>query len=364
MHKFVEKVASFLGHNILFVYLISMTIGTAVFLTQQALHVSTDFLVIVGFTTALALELHSFLQQRLTRGLRQILMHLNEGTIEYKKALNEYKTHRAIMIGLITFSAFNCVRFWALETYPQNLWDWSQVVVLGLVFPVGFYLAGFLVPLNSDARAMVQDASAEMLHYSLKRSLSQFRRRMRKADKAGHNLTRVTAALLARDGDSDSADRIYTLDYHLTAAEQGVQELEAGIPAYLQAVRAPQSGPHVPYIPQYASPISGPTGAPAHSWMEQPTGPSQFGASAQPSTPMRAPTSGPFNSGTVVSGGRSVEATARFYYVPGMTASQLVAAAGISMGAARKYVTQFEAEAELASAVPTGSQLRDLVPSR
>jgi hypothetical protein len=217
----------------------------------------------------------------------------------------------------------------------------------GAIVPGLFYLAGELTPLITEPGDVLAHASREMTFAAVRTMSQQWRRRLRRARRRNLDLAPIAVTLLHDAGDLPGAARIRLIAEGLTAAEEGRMPLPPTAPAntidatiihpQLVAERTPET----------------PTDRP-------PTGP----GSPRVITPAHADESSTDDDRVVqmparrrrtsirhrtAASGRgprqSVEKRAREVWIPGMTAGELMRAAGIGKSAASKYRKLLMAEA-------------------
>jgi hypothetical protein len=236
-----------MSNNILFVYLVSLFLGTAAFFTGQALGLNANVIYVVGIATALAVEVHSFLSQRLARGLKEERdSHPFKGPL-WVAADRKFQFHLRITVGLVLFSMFNSVAFWISIDRPVTAGDWIASVSRGMALPAFFLLAGFLTPLRTNTAEVVQAAHADMIRTTMKVTLRQFEKRLKAVQKAGANLVPVVATLLDNHGDTQSATQIRLVDAALTLAEgrgspmNFPMAISAGLPQVVSEPEAPSA---------------------------------------------------------------------------------------------------------------------------
>lgn len=220
MERLIERFATFMASNVVLIYLFSMFLSTATYFVGHLVGNDSSIAVYVGFGLAFAAETHSFLSQRLMRSKFQAMGKLDETLPEYEVAEREFRIHTAITSGLVAFSIFNAIAFWAMIEHPVSIGDWLSVVVRGTVIPLAFLAAGFLVPLEYDANRILSDASHKMLKRTVKVTARQWHRRIKRAQEAGINLAPITAALMEDANDKRGARRIRLIDESLSRVER------------------------------------------------------------------------------------------------------------------------------------------------
>lgn len=241
MHRFLERLDASASTLVPLLYLGGLMLGAIAYFAGLTL----NFELAVGIALASAVELHSFLQQRRARATYARLARLTEDDAEYEVARKQFKVNVWILVGLLSFSAFNSIAFiyetWTPAPGPLVV-RWVQIIVRGLVIPALFFAAGFLVPLHIDASDQLRATSAEMLRRTLKAIDRQWRARLKRAEKRSADLAPVAIALLQEAGDHAAAKRIELITGGLIAAEQGA-------PLVALASAAQSSTPPAPTLP-------------------------------------------------------------------------------------------------------------------
>lgn len=317
MHRLLERFSAFAATGVVLVYLGGLFLGTATYFVGRAIGTSPDLDASIGFALALAVEVHSFLSQRLTRSHFQQRNKLDEAQADWDAADRQFRIHLGITCGLVAFSVFNSIAFWALVMRPQTIGDWLQVVVRGLIVPLAFLAAGFLTPLSHDAAQLLQDASAVMLRQTVKVTVKQWRRRVARARKAGIDLAPVAVELMEDAREVDAARRIRIIAHALDVAEGRVPERAHILPP-------PE------YTPDEAFDIA---------WDRPPTGPGSPVASRRRASKRGK---GSHKRAAVIrlqTSRRDVETAIRALLgeQPGMSIRQLSKRAGVSESTASKY---------------------------
>lgn len=277
MHRLLEKLDRHFTVLVPVTYLAGLFLGTAAYFSGLVLNATLA----VGIALAFAAEVHAFLEQRRVRSLWQALSRTtasdDEDAAHRRDALaGQMRLHVGILIGLVLFSVGNGIAFWATELHPTSQWMWAQVVMRGAVVPLLFLATGALAPLGSDASTMLAQAADDMLNQTLKAQTRQWRGRIRKAKRAGADLTPLTIALMLDAGDTEGARRIQIIADGLAAAEGLLPGQH----------RRPPTGGGTPILAQPELPVE--TGADLLDWptMTQTSAPAAFGAPAQASRPM------------------------------------------------------------------------------
>lgn len=321
MHRLLERLDGAASTIVPLAYLCGLMIGTMAYFTGITLNLGLA----VGLSLAVAAELHSFLEQRRVRALWATWARARRDLA----ARTQLQLHVAILGALVLFSAVNATAFIAETWTPAHgfLPDWLQIGIRGCVVPVLFLLACFLTPLHADAGDLLAVASHAMLHRAIKATTKQWRKRIRRAERSGHDLAPVAIALMQDAGDTDGARRISMIADGLSAAESGQRGQ-----VIIQPAAARTSVAALTALPEGS-------GAPT-----LPTGPGTPAATPRPrqrhrSASGRAPAVIRLTPAT-----RSVEDIARAAWRPGMTIGELQTAAGISRTAAAKYRRTFAAE--------------------
>lgn len=229
MHRLLERLDSGASTLVPLLYLLGLALGAAAYFSG----VIVDAGIAVGIGLACAAELHSFLQQRRVRATWGLLQREQIGTPEREKLAGQLWINGAILAALLLFSTYNSIAFVA-ETWrpaPGFLPEWLQIGIRGSVIPVFFFLSGFLVPLATDASALLASAAHSMLHTTIKATVRQWQRRVRRARKQGIDLAPVAIALMEDAGDTNGARRIQMIASGLDAAEAATrQRIGRGIP--------------------------------------------------------------------------------------------------------------------------------------
>ena len=238
MHRILEKLDSLASTLVPLLYLAGLALGAAAYFSG----VVPDAGAGVGIGLATAAELHSFLQQRRLRAAWGAFQREAPGTVERDRLAGQLWVHGGILAALLLFSTYNSIAFVA-ETWrpaPGFLPDWLQVGIRGSVIPAFFFLSGFLAPLAADAGALLASAAHSMLHTTIKATVKQWRRRIRRAQKRGVDLAPVAVALMIDAGDTVGARRIRMIAAGLAHAEAGGATGEA---YHLPALEAPALTP-------------------------------------------------------------------------------------------------------------------------
>lgn len=236
----------------IFIYLLAMSLGTATYFVGRYIGLSPDFVVVIGFATAAAVEVHSLLSQRLARRLWQKRNKLDPADEEYESVDSQFRIHMWITVGLVAFSIFNAWQFWRL-TYPAVItgWDVVAITIRAAFIPAAFLAAGFLVPLEYDAGMLLADASHKMLRRTIKITISQWNRRISRARKQNIDLAPIAIALMEDAGHRDGARRVQMIAAGLNVAEgrePATYSLSAPEPsqATALALKGPQTSPDRP----------------------------------------------------------------------------------------------------------------------
>lgn len=220
MERLVEKFSRFAASNVVLIYLLAMSLGTATYFVGRYIGLSPNFVVVIGFATAAAVEVHSLLSQRLARRLWQQRNKLDQADEEYESIDSQFRIHMWITVGLVAFSIFNAWQFWRL-TYPAVItaWDVVAITIRAAFIPCAFLSAGFLVPLEYDAGMLLSDASHKMLRRTIKITISQWNRRISRARKQNIDLAPIAIALMEHAGHRDGARRVQMIATGLNVAE-------------------------------------------------------------------------------------------------------------------------------------------------
>lgn len=258
MHRFIIRFEHVARNAVLLVYLSALFLATATYFVGHSLGFGGDLLWYVGIAEALAVEVHSFLSQRLTRGLYEELHIERAEPLPYaaQDALEKrYALHYRITVGLVAFSCFNSVAFWAAIMQPRNFGDWLQVGIRGAVIPVGFLAAGFLTKLREDVDDTLTDAGDDLERTMVASATKQWRQRVRRARKRGANLAEPLASLLEmrEKGGMPASVRVRMMDAAILAAEDGS-------PRAAKSASSNASAPVEAAPPQEPTPSRGPTG--------------------------------------------------------------------------------------------------------
>ena len=327
MERFVERLAAFFATNVVLVYLGGMFLGTLVYFTQASFGISTSLELTVGVCLAFAVEVHSFLEQRQTRRLYQLWSHLEPDSEPRAAAWTQVIIHLGLTAGLVAFSMFNAIAYWALTTHPQTSADWVQVVIRGIVIPAFFLAAGFLTPLHHDATDTLDQAAASILSKTVKVTIKQWHKRVQQNAKQGVDLAPVVIALLHKQGDAGAAERVSLIAAQLDVAER-------------KATRRGDSFPHVPDLTPLPYP---PQSLQAQPAMQGTTSPTVQYVGSVLEAPSTATATDPAAS-TATLDNPTPEQKCRMHYTPGMTAGALRRASGVSKTSANKYWRVLAAE--------------------
>jgi hypothetical protein len=250
----LERIDATLSNILPLLYLAGLALGAAAYFSGVILDVG----IAVGIGLACAAEIHSFLAQRRTRAAYALFQRAAPGTPEREEYARQAWVNGGILALLLAFSAFNAWAF-NVETWhtAQGFLPYGvQLAVRSLIIPVLFFLAGFLVPLTTDAGALLASAAHSMLHTTIKATVKQWQRRVRRARKRGIDLAPVAIALMEDAGDTDGARRIQMIAQGLDAAETATnQRIGRGIPLLdapaSLATYAPASlAPHISPAPR------------------------------------------------------------------------------------------------------------------
>ncbi|MBF6591670.1 MAG: hypothetical protein IVW57_14250, partial [Ktedonobacterales bacterium] len=238
------------------VYLSALFLATASYFAGRALGADASFLWYVALAEAAAVELHSFLSQRMARSLHEQRTAPAAWQMPYdaRDALERrYTLHLRITVGLVLFSVLNSVGFWAALLRPASVLDWLQVAVRGAVIPVAFLAAGFLMPLHESVESTLQDVGADLVRTMVRASTRQWRTRVKRARKRGANLAEPVAMLLEMQEGGEhvpASVMIRTLDAAIRTAEGGASRVPlpspitpSGMPPDLTR---PPTGPGTP----------------------------------------------------------------------------------------------------------------------
>ena len=240
MHRLLERLDSGASTLVPLLYLLGLALGAAAYFSG----VIVDAGIAVGIGLACAAELHSFLAQRRIRATWGQFQREQIGTPERERLAGQLWTNGLILAALLLFSTYNSIAFVA-ETWrpaPGFLPDWLQIGIRGSVIPAFFFLSGFLAPLTADAGALLASAAHSMLHTTIKATVKQWQRRVRRARKQGIDLAPVAIALMEDAGDTNGARRIQMIAEGLDAAEAATRaRIGRGIPLLDAPALAPAS---------------------------------------------------------------------------------------------------------------------------
>ncbi len=252
MHRLLERLDRSFTTLVPLTYLVGLFLGTAAYFSGLVL----DAGVAVGIALAFAVEVHSFLQQRRVRLLWQQLTRTLDDEAKRAALVTQLKLQMAILVGLVAFSIGNGIAFWASIAHPSDAGSWAQVVLRGVMVPVLFLATGALAPVSSDAASLLSQAADDMLYSTVKVTVRQWKKRVRKARKAGVDLAPLAIALMLDAGETDHARRIQLIADGLVRAELGGPNRPptgGGSPQHLMPV-PPSGWPEVLNLP-VASPV-------------------------------------------------------------------------------------------------------------
>lgn len=218
MHRVLERLDRQMTVLVPLVYLAGLFLATAAYFSGLVL----DATVAVGVALAFAAEVHSFLEQRRVRLTWSALSKLAEDDAKREQLVTQLRLHVALLAGLVLFSIGNGIAFWASIAHPATTGAWIQIAIRGAVIPVLFLATGALAPVSSDAAALLSQAADDMLYSTVRTSVRQWKRRVRKARKAGVDLAPLAVSLMLDAGESDAARRIQLIADGLARAELGV----------------------------------------------------------------------------------------------------------------------------------------------
>lgn len=219
MHRTLERLDAAASTIVPLLYLVGLALGVVSYFTGLTVGLG----IAVGFGLACAAELHSFLQQRRVRASFALLSRLTRDDPRRGALLWQFAVSAGILAFLILFSTYNAIAFVAATWRPSPgfLPVPVQIAIRGCVVPLLFFLSGFLVPLQADAGTLLASASHQMLHKAITATVKQWRRRINKAARDGHDLAPVAVALMQDHGDLDGARRVQLIADGLNAAERG-----------------------------------------------------------------------------------------------------------------------------------------------
>lgn len=263
---------------------------------------------------AIAVELHTYITARRVRLAWQDRQASTHDAPEWARATDAMKVNLAILAVLLAFSSWNQLNYlyetWTPPATALALPGWAAYVVRALVIPCAFMAAAFLAPSAAPVAAQVDAEARATLADVFSIARKQRRKLIRQAEKDGRDMTGALVELV----EDPAARRIIAHAYG--AIQPGVR---TGV----------RTGPGSPAA---MAPVAAPV------IIEE-----------QPAQPRLRAVSGPRKRGGVRTGRAqkaSVEARVRRTYTPGMTVSQLAAAAKIGRGAASKYRRLMISEAE------------------
>lgn len=250
MHRFIVRFERSARNGVLLVYLSALFLATATYFVGHAIGVGGDLLWYVAIAEACAVEVHSFLAQRLARELHEQLTAPGVAGLPYgerDRIEGRYHLHLRITIGLVGFSVFNSIAFWATMLHPRTLTDWAQVALRGAVIPIAFLCAGFLTPLRESAEGALQDAGGDLTRVMVKHATRQWRARVRQARRRGANLAEPVAVLLEmREGGGMPASvMVRMMDAAIRTAEDG-DGTHPALPSAAWRPITPPTGPGTP----------------------------------------------------------------------------------------------------------------------
>jgi hypothetical protein len=133
-----------------------------------------------------------------------------------------------VLAVLLAFSTFCSVSFTAETWHPTDgaLPASVQIGIRGTIIPALFFLAGFLIPLTVDAGEVLQRASGDMLHKTVKAVTAQWNTKIDAAKREGRDLAAVAVALMIDSGDQDGARRIQLISDGLAGTAQPLRLVE------------------------------------------------------------------------------------------------------------------------------------------
>lgn len=252
MHRLIMRFEHTMRNAVLLVYLSALFIATSAYFAGHALGWGADLLFYVALAEAAAVEVHSFLSQRMTRELHQQLHADTVRALRYdvRDALERrFRLHLRITCGLVAFSMFNSVAFWATIMQPQTAADWAQTALRGAVLPLAFLAAGFLTAVREDVSDALTDAGDDLTRTMVRAATRQWRKRVRRARRRGANLAEPVAILLEmqESGGMPSSVMVRMMDAAIRTAEDGTTAartgmgMSAGTPMLRSATVAPSS---------------------------------------------------------------------------------------------------------------------------
>lgn len=226
MHSLILRFEKVARANVVLVYLSAMFIATAAYFAGRGFALGADLLYYVAIAEAVAVEVHSFLSQRLTRELHELRHAPGVGDMPFaeRDALEaRYQLHYRITVALVGFSVLNSVGFWASQMQPASVGAWAQVILRGAVVPLFFLAAGFLVPLHESVEGALQDVGADLIRVMVRHASKQWRYRVKRARKMQANLAEPLAMLLEMQegGGMPASVMIRTMDAAIRTAEDG-----------------------------------------------------------------------------------------------------------------------------------------------
>lgn len=275
MHKLLERFEHAARSNITLIYLLGMLVGTSAYFMGHALGFAVALLPAVAIAEAVAVELHSWLSQRYTRGLFGELHSRSAASMPYAerdRLERAYRLHFGITCALVGFSMLNSTAFWASQMHPASFGDWLQVGLRGSLIPAFFLLAGFLVPLHQSTAETLAETAGDLIDTMMRAARKQWRKRVRKARRRGANLAEPVALLLEMQeaGGKPASEMVRALDAAIRAAEAGQL--------------APVASSSILATPPASTPASAPVqDAPERPAPRPPTGPGT--PAAAPSSP-------------------------------------------------------------------------------
>lgn len=215
MHRILERLDRNFTVLVPLAYLAGMLVATAAYFSGLVL----DATVAVGIALATAAEIHSFLEQRRVRLTWQQLAKTSDDDPRHEQLASQLRLHVALLAGLVLFSIGNGIAFWATLTHPASAGDWLPIVVRGSIIPLLFLATGALAPVSSDAAALLSQAADDMLYSTVRTSVRQWKRRVRKARRQGIDLAPLAVSLMLDANETDAARRIQLIADGLARAE-------------------------------------------------------------------------------------------------------------------------------------------------
>lgn len=224
MHRILERIDGAASTIVPLLYLGGLMLATVAYFSG----ISLNFGAAVGVALAAACELHSFLQQRRFRASWSAFRRSAHDDSRRGALLTDLRTQGAVLGVLLAFSTFCSVSFTAETWHPTDgaLPAAVQIGLRGSIIPTLFFLAGFLVPLSLDAGEVLQRASGDMLHKTVKAVTAQWNVRIDQAKREGRDLAAVAVALMIDSGDQDGARRIQLISDGLAGTAQPLRLIE------------------------------------------------------------------------------------------------------------------------------------------